>query len=131
MPHMLLERQTFYFSFNKNRELKIKLGRVETCEREKSAFFLTFIFPQGNFCSVCISFYFISLNKLSEFMYIYVLLHTKNITLSAFLLAFKIIKSLQCILNSCVSSATATKNYNNYFQSLIDGLKSGFLRKYN
>ena len=39
ITHMLLERKTFYFSFNKNRELKIKLGTIETCEREKSAFF--------------------------------------------------------------------------------------------
>ena len=45
------------------------------------------------------------LNTLSEYTYFYI---SKNITSHTFLLVFKIVESLQCILNSIVKSQSVT-----------------------
>ena len=84
------------FSLYKNRKLKVKLWWGGARERKKRAFFVTVYFVQKKFFW---HLYFISmysvLNTLSEYTYFYI---SKNITLYLFLLVFKIVESLQCIL---------------------------------
>ena len=60
-------RWTLCFSSYKNCELKAKLWSVAACERKNSAFFVTFILSEWNFCNICV------LNKLSEYIYFYIL----------------------------------------------------------
>ena len=74
IPQTVLERRTLCFSSYKNRKLKSKL--LELARK----FFLTFV-------SV--------LNTLSDYTYFYI---SKKITSYTFLLVFKIVESLQCIL---------------------------------
>ena len=60
-------RWTLCFSSYKNCELKAKLWSVAARERKNSAFFVTFILSEWNFCNICV------LNKLSEYIYFYIL----------------------------------------------------------
>ena len=53
-------RWTLCFSSYKNYELKAKLWSVAARKRKYSAFFVTFILSEWNFCNICV------LNKLSE-----------------------------------------------------------------
>ena len=84
IPHPVLEWPTLCFSSYKNRKLKVKLWWVGAHERKKMAFFYTVCFVQRNFFVV-----------LSQISYFYI---SKNITSCTFLLVFKIIESLQFIL---------------------------------
>ena len=58
------------------------------------------------------------LNKFSEYIYLY---ESKNITSYAFLLVFKIVESLQCILNSqentCVEGQVFSFDFCNIFNN--------------
>ena len=69
----------------------IKLWWIGACKRKKD-FFFSFILSQVKFWhfSLCVS------NTLSEYTYFYM---SKKFTSYTFLLLFKIIESLQCILN--------------------------------
>ena len=96
IPHTLLERRTLCFPSYKNHELSAKLCWVGALERKKSAFFKTFILPDGLFFNICffISMYSV-LNKPSEYVYFYV---SKTLFHMPFCLFFKIVESLQCNL---------------------------------
>ena len=61
-------------------------------KRKMRAFSVLFILPEGNFFNICVISMYSVLNTLSEFS-------KKKITLCNFLLVYKIVESLQCILN--------------------------------
>ena len=92
--HTLLERRTLRFSSYQNQELKVKLGWAGARKRKKTAFFVTFILSNGNLSNICVylNAWIRLLNKLSEYIYFYIL---QKVTLQTFLLVFKIVKSLQ------------------------------------
>ena len=94
------------FSSHKNRELKVKLWWVGACERKKRAFFVTFILSEGNFSNICVLSHCIE-NRTNVqniyFIYFYI---SKNITSYTFLLVFKNVESLQCILNLFTNPTT-------------------------
>ena len=92
-----MEWQTLCFSSCKNRKLKVKLWWVDARERKKRACFVPFILPEGYFFNIyvlspCIV-YWIHFRNIHTFAYQKTLLHT------LLLFVFKIVKSLQCILN--------------------------------
>ena len=90
----------YYFNFSRNYEvLKSKSPSILFSlykKKKKEGIFCTVYFVQKKFFW---HLYFISmysvLNTLSEYTYFYI---SKNITLYLFLLVFKIVESLQCIL---------------------------------
>ena len=96
-PRTVLERRTLCFSWYVNRELKIKLWWFGARRRIKRAFLYRLFCLNNCFLK---NWRFISvysvLNKLSEYKYFYM---SKNITSYTFLLIFKNVESLHCILN--------------------------------
>ena len=78
IPHTVLERRALCFNPCKNRKLIVKLWWVRARKRKKRAFLYRLFWI------------------LSEYTYFYI---SKNITSYTFLLVFKSVKSLQCILN--------------------------------
>ena len=93
-PTHTLERWTLCFSSRKDRELKVKLWWVGARERKMSAFLYCLFYPKEIFVSLRFISMYSVLNKLSDtFTYQKTLLHT------LLLLVFKMIESLQCILN--------------------------------
>ena len=58
------------------------------------------------------------LNELSEYIYMYI---SKNITSYSFLLAFKIVESLQCILKRTDGVKQTSRNGEPTFNLLISG----------
>ena len=98
IPDTVSERQTLCFSSYKNHKLKVKVWWVGALERKQRAFFVSFVLSEGNLfnisvlsqCIVCTEYTF----------RIFILLHIKKqYFIHFFLLDFKIVKSLQCILN--------------------------------
>ena len=90
-------RRVLRFSSCKNRKLKVKLCRGGAREKQ-SAFFVPFYLSEGNFFNICVLsqciVYWIHFQNINTFTY------QKNITWFPFLLAFKIVESLQCILET-------------------------------
>ena len=66
---------------------------------KKEGIFYTFILSEGNFFDTCFITMYSVLNTLSEYTYLYI---SNNITahFNITLLAFKIVESLLCILNT-------------------------------
>ena len=96
-PHTFREIPWCFNSY-KNRELKVQLWWVGAREIKKITFWrLTFIFSEENFFSICIFsqciVHGINFQNIYTFTYQKILLHT------IFLLGFKIVESLKCILN--------------------------------
>ena len=90
-----LERQALCLSSYKNHKSKVKLWWAGACKRKKRAFFVSFMLSEGIFLSyLCFISMYSVLNTLSEYAYFYI---SKNISYN-FLLVFKIVESLQCIL---------------------------------
>ena len=85
------------FSSCKNRKLEVKLWWVGVRERKKRAFFVPFILCEGKFFKICVLsqciLYWIHFQKIHTFTYQKIIIHT------LLLLVFKIVESLQCILN--------------------------------
>ena len=108
--HTILEKQILCFSSKKNRKLKGKRWWIGACNRKKRAFFVPFILFEGNFFNTCVLsqciVYWIHFQNIHTYTYIcmYMYIHTeytyisKSITPYIFLLVFKIVESLQCIL---------------------------------
>ena len=71
IPHTVLQRWRLCFSPYMNCKLKVKLWWVEARERNKGAFFATFILPEIIFIMYSV------LNKLWEYIFFYI---SKNIT---------------------------------------------------
>ena len=65
-PTTVLERGTLCFSSYENPKLKVKLWRVGARERKTRAFFVQFIFSEGNFFKICV---FISLYSVLNIVY--------------------------------------------------------------
>ena len=95
IPHRLLERLILCFSSYKSREWTVKLWWVAARERQKRAFFLTFILSEGHFFNICVLFqcivYWLNFQNIHTFTYQKTILHT------LFLLVFKTVESLRCI----------------------------------
>ena len=91
-------RGTCFYSY-KNHKLKAKLWWVGAPEGKKRIFFIPFILSEGNIFKEIDHLCFISMNSvlniLSEYTYFY---KSKNNTSYTFLLVFKIVERLQCIL---------------------------------
>ena len=85
IPHTILERRPLYFSSYKNRKLKVKLWLVWDCERKKRAFFVLFIFSEGNFFNICFISIHSVLNTLSEYTFFYISKNPTSYTLCLFL----------------------------------------------
>ena len=64
--------------------------------QKKECIFVTFILSEGHFPKLFFISIYSVLNKLSGYIYIYI---SKNFISYTFLLAFKILESLQCIFN--------------------------------
>ena len=98
IPHTVLERRTLCFSSYKNRKLKVKLWWAGARKRKKRAFSVLFFFSEWNFFNIYVlSQCIVHWRDFSEYTYFYI---TKNITSYTFLLVFKIVESLQCVLNT-------------------------------
>ena len=93
IPHTFLETQTLCFNSYKN--WKLKLRWVGTQESKKRAFFVQFILSKGIFFNICFISMYSVLNTISQYTYFYI---SKNKTSYTFLLAFKIVESLQFIV---------------------------------
>ena len=65
-----------YFSSYKNCKLKVKLWSIGAHKRKKSAFFVTFILPKGNFLNIWVLFQ--CLVYWIHFQNTYILLHIKK-----------------------------------------------------
>ena len=85
----VLERRTLFVSSYKKRKLKVKLWWVGARERNKRAFFVPFIFYEGN-----------SLNISALSQNIHTFTYQKTLLDTLLLLVFKIVERLQCILNT-------------------------------
>ena len=81
----------------KNHKLKVKLWWVGALKRKKGAFFVPFILFEGNFFKICILSQYIV--YWIHFQNIHTFTNQKTLLLKLLLLGFKIIKSLQRILN--------------------------------
>ena len=98
IPHIVLERETLCFSSYKNPKLIAKLWWVGPSKRKKRAFFVTFISFEGNFFNICVLSQYIV-----YWIHLYISFHiSKNITSYTFLLVFKIVKRLKCILKKWI-----------------------------
>ena len=90
------EGQTLCFSSFKNRKLKIKLWSVGAHEKKKRAFFVLSILSKKDFFNICVlsqcMVYWIHFLNIQAFTY------QKTLVPTLFLLVFKTIESLQCIL---------------------------------
>ena len=97
IPHTVLERRTLCFSSYKNRKLKVKLWWVGARERKKMAFFVPFILSERKLFKIRVLsqyiVYWIHFQNIRTFTYLKTLLH------KLLLLVFKIVESIQCILN--------------------------------
>ena len=94
IPQTVLERRTLCFSSFKNRRLKVKLWWAGARERKKRAFFVPFILSEEKFFNICV------LSQCIEYTFrIYILFHIKKHYFIHFLLVFKIVETLQFILN--------------------------------
>ena len=86
-----------WFSSYQNYELKIKLWGVGARERKKRTFFVTFIFPESKFFSICVLsqciVYLINFQNAYTFTYQKKLLHT------LFCLLLKSLKAFSVLLN--------------------------------
>ena len=84
------------FSSYKNCELKVKLWWVEARKRIKKAFFVTFVWSEGNFFNI----FFLSkcIVHWINFQNIYTFTYQETLLYTLLLLDFKFVKSLQCIL---------------------------------
>ena len=93
-------RETLRFSSYKNRKSKVKLWWNGARERKKRAFSVPLILSEGKFFNICVLsqciVYWIPFQNIQSFTY------QKNVTSYTFLPAFKIVKSLQCIINGHV-----------------------------
>ena len=97
IPHTDLERWTLCFNSSKNHKLKVKLRWVWSSRKKKEGIFLPLTLSEGIFFNICVLspciVYWIHFQNIHTFPY------KKSIT---FLLVFKIVHSLQCILKpSC------------------------------
>ena len=99
IPHTVLEQRTLCLSSYKNRKLKVTLWWVEHA-KEKRGHFLYRLF-----CPV-----YGVLNTLSEYTYI-----SKNIPSYTFLLVFKIVEILQCILKAGLPPSERNSFYYTFF----------------
>ena len=97
IQHTVLERLTLCFSSYQNLKLNVKLWWAGARERKNRAFFVSFILSKRNFFKFCVLsqfiVYWIHFQDIHTFIQKKALLHT------ILLLAFKIVESLQCILN--------------------------------
>ena len=97
IPDTVLERRSLCFSSYKSRKLKTKLWWVGARKRKKRIFFVPFILSEWSFFRICVLsqciVYWIHFHNIHTFTYQKTLLH------KLLLLVFKIIESLQCILN--------------------------------
>ena len=102
VPDTVLERWAWCFSSYKSQKLKVKQWWNEAHDREKRAFFAPSILSEENFFNSCVLSQRICIKCISEYTYFF-----KSITLLHTLLlpAFKIVESLQCILNSFMTGA--------------------------
>ena len=95
----VLERRILCFRSCKNRKLKVKLLWAGARERKKRAFFVSFTLSEGNFLNICVlsqcTVYWMHFHNINVHTFTY----QKNITSYTFLLVYKIVESLQCILN--------------------------------
>ena len=66
-------------------------------KKKEGNFLYRFFLPKGNIFIISFISMYSALNILSEYTYFYI---SKNITSYTFLLAFEIVKRLQCILNT-------------------------------
>ena len=97
--HIVLERRTLCFSSYKNHKLKVKLMSWSS-QKKKEGIFCTAYFLRSNFLKYfCFISMYCVLNTLSKYTYFFI---SKSITSYTFLFAFKIFKSLQCILKVTV-----------------------------
>ena len=82
--HIVLERWTLCFSSYKNLKLKVQLWWVGAHERNKSAFFVKTILPEGNFFNICVLsqciVYWTNFENIYSFTYQKTLLHTLPFT---------------------------------------------------
>ena len=97
ITHIFLQRRILCFSSYKNRKLKVKLWWVGARERKKMAFFVPFILSERKLFKIRVLsqyiVYWIHFQNIRTFTYLKTLLHT------LLLLVFKIVESIQCILN--------------------------------
>ena len=100
IPYTVLERRTLCFTSYKNRKLKAKLWWDGACERKQRIFFVPLTLSNGNliwqrfvFLPQCIL-YWMHFQNIHTFTYQKTLLHTLLL-----LLIFKMVESIQCILN--------------------------------
>ena len=99
ISHTVLERRTLCFSSYKNHKLKVKLMSWSS-QKKKEGIFWTAYFLRSNFLKYfCFISMYCVLNTISEYTYFFI---SKSITSYTFLFAFKIFKSLQCILKVTV-----------------------------
>ena len=95
LPLTVLERRILCFSSYKNHKLKVKIRWVGPRERKRVHFLYLLFCPKEIFFNIRV------LSKCKVYWTHFQNLHTlilKNITSYTFLLVFKIVKSLQCIL---------------------------------
>ena len=103
IPHIIFGRRTFCFSLHKNHRLKVKLWWVKDRKIKRRTFFVSLILSEGNCINICVISVYSVLSTLSEYTYFYL---SKTITSYTFLLLFKIVKRLQCILKRVLTSLT-------------------------
>ena len=98
IAHTGLDRRILPFSSYKDCKLNVKLWWLGARERKNRTFLVLFILSVGNFFNICVLsqciVYWIHFQNIHTFTYLKTFLHT------LLLLAFKIVESLQCILNS-------------------------------
>ena len=79
IPRTVLEKCNLHSSSYKNRKIKVKLSWVRT-RRKKRAFFVPFIFSEGNFINICVLSqciaYWIHCQNIYTFTYQKTFLHT-------------------------------------------------------
>ena len=110
------DRWTLCFSWYKNRKLKIKLLWVGACKRKKSKFLYRLFCPKETFLTTCFISIYSVLTTLLEYTYFYIL---KKHYFIYFLLAFKIVESLQCILKLNNQILIVFYNLKNYYSHLL------------
>ena len=100
IPETGLETQTLCFSLYKNWELKVKLWWVGELAKEKRVHFLYSLFCPKNYFLTCVLsqciVYWIDFQNIHTFTY------QKTLLRKLLLLVFKIVESLQCILNLAI-----------------------------
>ena len=116
-PHTVLERPTLSFSSYKNRKLKVKRWWVGARERKKRVFFVPFLLFEGIFFNICVLsqciVYWINFQNIHTFTYQKTLLHT------LLLPVFKVVESLQCILNIIKAHSERTSHVINEWSPMV------------